>query len=143
MEPFQIEATDDSPKVVLDDQNQVFLFEGESRPQHTFKFFEPIVNWLTEYGKILFWQKEHFGKNRRMTFQFKLSYFNSTSAKFIGDVLSILDKYCQDGFEVRVKWFYQSEDLDMKESGEEFLKMMKKLPIKLVLIGGPEDKAGN
>ncbi len=140
MLPLQIEATDDSPKVILDDQGQVFLFEGECRPQHAFKFFQPIIQWVDEYGNILFWQKEHFGKNRRMTFRFRLSYFNSTSAKFIGDVLSRLDKFCQDGFEVRVKWFYAAEDLDMKESGEEYLKMMKKLQIKLVLIGSDEDK---
>jgi len=140
MNSLLIEPTDDSPKVVLDDQNQVFLFEGESRPQHAFKFFGPIIHWLNEYGKILFWQKEHFGKNRRMTFQFRLSYFNSTSAKFIGDILSILDNFCKDGYEVRVKWFYQPEDTDMKESGEEYLKMMKKLPIKLVVIGSPDDK---
>ncbi|TAL62882.1 MAG: DUF1987 domain-containing protein [Bacteroidetes bacterium] len=140
MQPFRIEATDDSPKIILDDQNHVFLFEGESRPQHAFKFFQPVIQWLEEYGKILFWQKEHFGKNRRMTFQFKLSYFNSTSAKFIGDILSILDNFCKEGYEVRVKWFYHKEDSDMKESAEEYLQMMKKLPIKLVLTGEPEDK---
>lgn len=141
MEPLLIEPTDDSPKVVLNDQDQIFLLEGESRPQHAYKFFQPIIHWLEEYGKILFWQKEHFGKNRRMTLQVKLSYFNSTSAKFIGDILFILDKLCLDGYEVRVKWYYQAEDTDMKESGEEYLKMMKKLPIKFVLIGGQDDKA--
>src|SRR5437868_11633186 len=106
MEPLLIEADDDSPKVILDDQQQVFLFEGESRPQHAFKFFQPIINWITEYGKILYWQKEHFEKNRRMTFQFKLTYFNSTSAKFIGDILLLLEGFCKEGYEVRVKWFY-------------------------------------
>ena len=136
MEPLRIDATEDSPKVVLDDQNQVFLFEGESRPQHAFKFYKPVTEWLEEYGKILFWQKEHFGKNRRMTFQFKLSYFNSTSAKFIGDILTKLDSLCLEGYEVRVKWFYHVEDIDMKESAEEYAKMVKKLPINLVLMDG-------
>ena len=84
MEPLFIEPTEDSPKVILNDQDQVFLFEGESRPQHAYNFYHPIVKWLDEYGNILFWQKEHFGKNKKMIFQFKLSYFNSTSAKFIG-----------------------------------------------------------
>ena len=136
MEPLLIDATEDSPKVVLDDQNQVFLFEGESRPQHAFNFYKPVTQWLEEYGKILFWQKEHFGKNRRMTFQFKLSYFNSTSAKFIGDILTKLDSLCLEGYEVRVKWFYHVEDIDMKESAEEYAKMVKKLPINLVLMDG-------
>lgn len=141
MEPLLIEPTDDSPKVVLDDQNQVFLFEGESRPPNTYNFYKPIIEWLEEYGKILFWQKEHFGKNRRMTFQFKLSYFNSTSAKFIADILTILDTLCLEGYEVRVKWYYHKEDIDMKESGEEYLKMMKKLPFNLVLLEEEETKS--
>jgi hypothetical protein len=140
MEPILIEPTEDSPKVILDDQNQIFLLEGESRPQHAFKFFQPIIQWLQDYQKILFWQKEHFGKNRRMTFQVKLSYFNSTSAKFIGDILALLDNFCKEGYEVRVKWFYNAEDTDMKESAEEYMKMMKKLPINLVLIDGNESK---
>ena len=134
MEPLRIEATEDSPKVIMDEQNQIFIFEGESRPQHAFNFFTPIIQWLEGYGKILYWQKEHFEKNRRMTVQFKLSYFNSTSAKFISDILLLLDSFCKAGYAVRVKWFYHKEDTDMKESAEEYIKMVKQLPINLVLI---------
>ena len=134
MTPLLIESTDSSPKVILDAENQIFLFEGESRPHHAFKFYDPIIDWLNEYKKILYWQKQHFEKNRRMTLQFKLSYFNSTSAKFIGDILSLLNSICKEGYDVRVKWFYQKEDIDMKESAEEYMSMMKHLPIKLVLI---------
>ena len=138
MNPLNIEAEEGNPKIILDDEKQIFLFEGESRPHHAYNFFQPVIKWLEEYGKILFWQKEHFGKNRRMTVQFKLSYFNSTSAKFIGDILLLLDSFCKDGYEVRVKWFYEKEDIDMKESAEEYMKMMKQLPINLVLT----DEAG-
>jgi hypothetical protein len=138
MHPFFIEPTEDRPKVVLDDQNQIFLFEGESRPPHTFKFYQPIINWLEEYRKILFWQREHFGKNRRMTVQFKLTYFHSTSAKFIADIFFILDSFCKDGFDVRVKWYYNREDTDMLESAEEYSKMVSKLPVKLVVVEDPE-----
>ena len=140
MQSLIIEKTDDSPQVVLDDDNQVFLIEGESRPPHAFKFYQPIIQWLEEYKKILFWQKQHFDKNRRMTMQFKLSYFNSTSAKFIADILVALDTICQEGYDVRAKWFYLEEDTDMKENAEEFMKMMKKLPIQMVLIETTDSK---
>ncbi len=138
MEPLNIEATEDSPQVILDDEKQIFLFEGESRPHHAYNFYQPVIQWLEGYGKILFWQKQHFGKNRRMTVQVKLSYFNSTSAKFIGDILLLLDSLCKDGYEIRVKWFYQKEDVDMKESAEEYMKMVKQLPIILVLNDGSD-----
>lgn len=134
MTALLIEETDSSPKVVLDADNQIFLFEGESRPQHAFQFYHPIIEWLNEYKKVLYWQKQHFEKNRRMTLQFKLNYFNSTSAKFIADILFVLDSIASEGYEVRVKWFYEKEDIDMKESAEEYMSMMKSLPIKLVVI---------
>lgn len=134
MQTLIIEQTEVSPKVILDAQQQIFLFEGQSRPENTSKFYLPILQWLEEYKKVLYWQKERFEKNRRMTLQFKLSYFHSTSAKFIGDILSLLDNLCKDGYEVRVKWFYQKEDTDMKESAEEYIKMFKHLSIKLVLF---------
>ena len=140
MEPLLIELTDGSPKVILDDQNQVFLFEGESRPQDAFKFFDPVIHWLQEYSKVLYSQKQHLGKNRTMTIQFRLSYLNSPSAKNIKDILSILESYCKDGYEVRVKWFYYKEDIDMKELGEEYAKIVEQLPINLVLIDGAEEK---
>ncbi len=140
MQPLIIEPTDDSPKVILDDGQNIFLMEGECRPEQASRFFIPIIQWMEEYKKVLYWQKKHFGKNKRMTLQIKLSYFNSTSAKFIGDIFSLLDSICRDGYEVRVKWFYQQEDTDMKESGEEYVKLFKQLPFKMVL---PEDKTIN
>lgn len=133
MQPLIIEQTEDSPKVILDAEQQIFLFEGQSRPENTAKFYIPILKWLEEYEKVLYWQREHYEKNQRMTMQFKLSYFHSTSAKFIGDILLMLDNLCREGYEVHVKWFYQKEDADMKESAEEYMKMFKHLSFKLVL----------
>ena len=75
-----------------------------------------------------------------MTFQFKLTYFHSTSAKFIADILHLLDSFYMDGFDMRVKWYYHKEDLEMKESGEEYIKMMVKLPIKLISYEDPEEE---
>jgi SiaC family regulatory phosphoprotein len=138
MQALLIESTDDSPKVILDSQSQVFLFEGESRPQHAFNFFHPIIQWIEEYGKVLYWQREHFAENKRLIFQFKLSYFNSTSAKFIRDILLVLNSFCKDGQVIVVRWFYYKEDTDMKESAEEYMKMLDKLPVELVVI---EDSA--
>jgi len=134
MKPLRIEPTDESPKVVLDHQNQVFLFEGESRPPHTFNFYRPIIQWLEEYGK-----EENFDRSRSMIVQFKLSYFHSTSAKFIGDILFLLDSFCKKGYDVQVEWFYCLEDTDMKESAEEYMKMVSKLPIKLVVTEDSEE----
>lgn len=130
MQAFQVEATDDSPKVVLDNQSNLFLLEGESRPQHTFKFYQPVIEWLEAYKN----ERLKNEKDKEMVFQVNLSYFNSTSAKFLGDILFLLDSYCESGANVLVKWFYIEEDIDMKETAEEYQKLLKKLKIQLEII---------
>src|SRR3989304_3865789 len=132
MHALLIEPSDFSPKVVFDPTKNLFEISGESRPENTSKFYVPLLEWLAQYQSVLYWEKDKFGQGAPHVFEFKLDYFNSTSAKFIMDVLMQLDKMAQDGFSVKVKWYYDKRDEDMKESGEEFSKLLKKLPIEFI-----------
>ncbi|HEY4798099.1 MAG TPA: DUF1987 domain-containing protein [Bacteroidia bacterium] len=134
MNALLIEPSDFSPKVVFDPAKNLFELSGESRPENTSKFYVPILEWLQQYQNVLYWEKDKFGQSQPKTFEFKLDYFNSTSAKFIMDVLMQLDKMAQDGFNIKAKWHYDKRDEDMKESGEEFSKLLKKLPIEFVEV---------
>ena len=130
MNALIIEPSDFSPKVVLDPTKNVFELSGESRPENTSKFYVPILQWLEQYQSVLYWEKDKFGQSASdKVFEFKLDYFNSTSAKFIMDLLMQLDKMAQEGYPIKVKWYYDKRDEDMKESGEEFSKLLKKLPM--------------
>ncbi len=132
MNTLTIEPTDFSPKVVLDPTKNVFELSGESRPENTSKFYMPILEWLVQYQGVLYWEKDKFGQGALRTFEFKLDYFNSTSAKFIMDVLMQLDKMAQEGYNINARWHFDKRDEDMKESGEEFSKLLKKLPMEFV-----------
>ena len=125
MEALIIEKTEFTPQVILDSKSFKFEISGESRPENTGKFYEPIIKWLEQYESILFWQKNNFAKQTRTIFEFRLEYFNSTSAKYIMDVLNVLNKFHNSGFDIQVKWFYDELDTDMKESGEEFAMLVK------------------
>ena len=130
MKPLTITATENTPAVILNAEEQLFLIEGHSFIEQTHTFYQPIIDWLQQYTLVLQHQKNYFEKNRRMTFQFKMDYFNSTSAKYIYGIISLLDEIANSGLDVRVKWFYYKEDVDMKESGEEFAHMTTKLAMK-------------
>ena len=132
MNALLIESSDFSPKVMFDPAKNLFEISGESRPENTSKFYVPILQWLEQYQNVLYWEKDKFGQGAARVFEFKLDYFNSTSAKFIMDVLMQLDKMAQDGYDIKAKWFYDKRDEDMKESGEEFSKLLKKLSIEFI-----------
>jgi len=130
MDAILLEATATTPKVVIDPVNNTFEISGESRPENTAKFFNPIVTWFDGYRSVLYFQKNSFGKSKKVSVDFKLEYFNSTSAKFILDIFFQLDKIHKEGYEAEIVWHYDKRDTDMKESGEEFSKYVPTLPMR-------------
>ena len=132
MDSIVLKGTEATPKVVLDSVNNTFEISGESRPENTSKFYNPIINWLTNYSSVLYFQKNQYGKSRKMSMRFQLDYFNSTSAKFILDIFIQIEKMHKEGYEAEIVWQYDKRDIDMKESGMEFSKLVKTLPVKYV-----------
>lgn len=125
MESLIIQQTEFTPQVILDTKTLKFEISGESRPENSGKFYEPIIKWLEQYEAILFWQKNNFTTPTPTIFEFKFEYFNSTSAKYIMDILNLLNKYHTNGFNTQIKWYYDYLDTDMKESGEELATLVK------------------
>jgi hypothetical protein len=83
---------------------------GESFMEDTYKFYEPIINWLNEY----------FKERKPIILNFKLTYFNTSSSKFILVILNMIKKYLNEGNKATVSWFYKKEDIDMLKEIEEF-----------------------
>ena len=48
MEVINIEATDETPKVILDADQGIFEFSGKSLPEDVTVFYDPIIEWLEE-----------------------------------------------------------------------------------------------
>lgn len=125
MEPIILEATEFSPKVVLDPANMKLEISGESRPENAGKFYGPIVKWLEQYKSVLYFNKEKFGSAPKIIFEFKFDYLNSISAKYILDILKQLEIFHSEGYELLVKWYYDKRDEDMKGTGEEFAELVQ------------------
>lgn len=61
-----------------------------------------------------------------------LTYFNSSSAKYLLDLLKILDEVHASGLgKVSLEWHHQEDDLDMQEAGEDY-KGLLDMPVRLV-----------
>lgn len=130
MDNLLLEATQTTPKVLLDSENNLFEISGESRPENTAKFYNPIISWFNNYRSVLYFANTHFGKAPKVSIDFKFDYFNSTSAKFILDIFFEIEKMHKEGYEAEIHWYYDKRDTDMKVAGEEFSEFVPDLPMK-------------
>ncbi len=125
MDSLIIPPTNDSPEVKFDTTTYRFSIIGESRPENAGKFYDPIINWLTEFENILYWRKHEMKDNSStVVFVFKLDYFNSTSAKHIMDILLMIKRFIGQGYKVNVEWQYDKYTEDMLDAGTEFSNMI-------------------
>jgi len=115
METLRLEQTDDSPFVVLDQENNRFEIFGKSLPEDVVDFYQPILDWLNIYRSE---------PNPKTEFSFKLIYFNTASSKLILDILMIFEEMVEEGRNVLIKWLSIQSDEDMQEAGKEYEEMI-------------------
>ena len=109
MESLRIKKGDTTPKLDFDLDKMEFSLEGESRSEDVLTFYEPIIKWLDNF-------KEWFLKNgssKKLEFQFKFEYYNSSSAKFIFSIFKRLKEMQVKGLEITMFWFYDVSDEDL------------------------------
>lgn len=111
METIKIQGTEDTPKIILDAENEFLEISGRSLPEDVSSFYEPVLNWLNEYA-------EH--PNAKTVFNFKLTYFNTASSKLLLDILMKLEEMHEKGNNILIRWHYPEDDEDMAEAGEEY-----------------------
>jgi hypothetical protein len=119
MTPLEFDATTATPKVRFDIENNVFLMSGCSRPEDVRDFYNPILKWLSNFAEIVDDALIERFKDEPVSFKFTFDYFNSSSAKFILDVLMLINQVHQKGLNIVIIWVYAANDEDMKEVGEE------------------------
>jgi len=124
MENILLEKTDDTPKVVLDYDKGVIEFEGECYPENTYEFFEPIIKWIEEYFQT--------SGDKETTVNYKLTYFNSSTAQAIFDIFDIFDEHNHPN--LHINWYITKGDRNAIKDFEEFKEEFEDLDIQLVEI---------
>lgn len=115
METLRLEATDDSPQVLLDQEDNQFEISGKSLPEDVVEFYKPVMEWLHKYRE---------NPNARTELNLKMIYFNTASSKMIMDILMVLEEMVEEGHEVLVRWHSKKSDEDMQEAGLEYEEML-------------------
>ncbi len=122
IQTLEITGTRDTPYVLLDAKNNLFQITGNSLPENSAQFFNPIFDWIEEYLK---------SPNNSTHLICNLEYFNSSSAKMIYQLFVEIEKIKEAGKEIRISWYYESEDKLIEEKGLEY-KSILSIPFEMI-----------
>ena len=121
MEELIIEPARRTPAIRFSPDKNVFYIRGTSSPEDVRKLYYPVIEWMNKFIKeILDGGIKTFNNENPLKFQIDLNYFNSSSAKFLFDILTEFKKLPPAGVPVIVEWIYDKEDNDMKDGGIDF-----------------------
>jgi hypothetical protein len=124
MKNFYLEATPKTPKLSFQSDTGYFEISGRSIPENSLEFYRPLMEWLDDYSS-------NPKSDTKMTI--RLEYFNTSSSKCLVEIFRKLEKIHKSGNLTKVEWYYDEEDEDMQESGEDFKEIIK-LPIEMIVI---------
>ena len=111
MKPLIIDGTPKTPTVRFDSKTGIFEIKGRSIPENSIDFYKPIIDWLDNY------KDEPLPKT---TVDVRLEYFNTSSSKCILEIFKKLEAIHKAQNEVGVNWYYEEDDEDMLEAGEDY-----------------------
>lgn len=115
MDNFYLKGTETTLTIGLNKNEGSFLFQGKSRPENAFAYYEGVFQWFDQFEK---------DPNSEMRIEFKLEYFNSSSAKVFLRLMVRFEKLLNRGFDIKILWYFHAFDEDVLEAGEDFASLV-------------------
>ena len=116
MTNLYIPRTTKTPDIFFDLEMGNFEIKGRSIPENSVDFYSQVMQWLAEYET---------SPSDTTLLNIKLEYFNTSSSKCLIDIFRRLEKIHNVSTQVEVHWYFETEDDDMKESGEDFRELVR------------------
>ena len=105
-----------TPTIIFDITG-ILEIKGKSIPENSLEFYRPVFEWLDIYSQ---------SPAQKTELKISLEYFNTSSSKCLLDILRRLETINLSGkSEVKVLWFYDADDEDMMEAGEDYQALVK------------------
>lgn len=123
METIRVEATIRSPFVLLDPKNGIIEISGRSILNDSELFYKPIFEWIEEYIKL---------PCPKTTLICKLEYYNNSVSKILYMLIRKMDSSVFPPNKLEIQWFYQKDDDEMQEKGEDITRSIKNANVKLL-----------
>lgn len=124
MENLHLEGSAKTPSIHFDAASGKLELKGRSIPENSVEFYKPLNDWIDAYGKTPVPETE---------VDVKLEYFNTSSSKCILDLFKKLESISGERTKVTVNWFYEMDDEDMEEAGQDYQAIIG-LPFKIIEV---------
>jgi hypothetical protein len=124
MKPLTIDGSPKTPYINFDVEKGMLEVKGRSIPENSIEFYKPLIDWLDEYAS---------SPLKLTTVNVQLEYFNTSSSKCILDVFKKLEVIHSAKNEVVINWYYEEDDEDMLEAGEDYESIIR-VPFKMIEI---------
>ena len=124
MDNLHIEGDLKNPTLNFDYDAGTISIKGRSWPEHAVNVYQPAFDWLEDYKK---------SPQAKTTFKVELEYFNTSSSKVVLQIMQKAAEMHKSGMDVKVEWYYENDDFDLKEEGETFAEMVD-VPVEMVGI---------
>ncbi len=94
------------PSVDFDWDTGICEIAGESYLEETAEFYMPLIEWINDFTDKM---------PGPLIFNFRLTYFNTSSSRSIVDLLSSLKEFEDEGGDLTVNWYYNETEVDIED----------------------------
>lgn len=119
MAEIRLKGTAKTPEVTCTLDPFVLMLSGRSIPENSIEFYQTMMTWVEEHCHA---------QSGKLDIKIRLEYFNTSSSKCLMDLLKRVEK---SGASAEVHWYYEEEDEDMLEAGEDYDAIID-IPFKLI-----------
>lgn len=113
MNSLKIEATTFTPEINFDIENNKLTLLKVSKPSNAIEFYKPLFEFIDNFEKA----KVKAKIVKELVIDFKFTYFNTATAKILYDLLEKFKRIINQGVDVKINWYYPSDDDDLLEEG--------------------------
>ncbi|MDD2563119.1 MAG: DUF1987 domain-containing protein [Salinivirgaceae bacterium] len=115
------EKTHTTPEIYFDAKTGVFEIQGRSIPENAMKIYRPVMEWIEQYL---------VNPQPKTTINLRLSFFNTSTSKYLMEMLKKFEVVNRQGYPVEVFWYYDDEDI--RDIAEDYQALVD-VPMKMIL----------
>jgi hypothetical protein len=126
MQKLYISPTHSTPEIKFSPEEDIFFIKGTSAPEDVREMYYPVIEWIKIFvDDIQDGENKLYSQDKPFKLQVDLEYFNSSSAKFLYDIFNDLKRLTSLNIPFIIEWYYEKEDLDMKDAGVDFSSLVE------------------